>query len=274
MLSIKKEQPWPKPLFEDCFFYHSYTFPNGTSVVGDWDIRGIFDQYIGGYPLKGKAVMDVGTASGFLAFSAEQLGARVSAVDVASLEQQDRVPFAGTGAYKDKLTWAKVEDAGLIRAKNSFWYAWHEMNSNVEVYYCSLTQLGRNTAVVDVVVAGALVVHLADPVTAIGIFAKLAREAVILCHTPVDILDSCQMRPVIPWNNPDHDYVWWLLSSGLYQNIFDNLGFDVEFVPSFNIQRLHAGRPTMEVEPVTVPGYTIMARRRTGSSAASTAERG
>jgi hypothetical protein len=56
----------PTPARSECLFYHSMDFPDGESVAGVWDIRGQFDQYIGNYPISGKTVLDVGTASGFL----------------------------------------------------------------------------------------------------------------------------------------------------------------------------------------------------------------
>src|SRR4249920_1356812 len=67
-------EPWPLPRREDCFFYHDLDLPGGTTIGGHWDIRGHFDQYIGNQTLNGKKVLDVGTASGFLAFGAEQGG--------------------------------------------------------------------------------------------------------------------------------------------------------------------------------------------------------
>ena len=65
-------KPWPLPRKEDCLFYHSMTYPNGETVEGVWDLRGVFAQYIGNYPIKSKTVLDVGTATGFLAFESER----------------------------------------------------------------------------------------------------------------------------------------------------------------------------------------------------------
>jgi ribosomal protein L11 methylase PrmA len=46
--------------------------------------------------LCGKKVLDMGTATGYIAFAAEELGAReVTALDIPSLADEDGVPFLG-----------------------------------------------------------------------------------------------------------------------------------------------------------------------------------
>jgi hypothetical protein len=64
------------PAIEDCKFYHAMDLPQIGFVQGAWDLRGRFDDYIGGVGLKDRSVLDVGTASGFLSFEAEQRGAQ------------------------------------------------------------------------------------------------------------------------------------------------------------------------------------------------------
>ena len=71
-MSTGKSAVWPAPAKSDCTFYHSIDYPDGDSVTGVWDIRGKFEQYLGNYSLKGQTVLDVGTASGFIAFEAEK----------------------------------------------------------------------------------------------------------------------------------------------------------------------------------------------------------
>jgi 2-polyprenyl-3-methyl-5-hydroxy-6-metoxy-1,4-benzoquinol methylase len=64
------------PSITDCRFYHAMDLPQIGFVQGGWDLRGRFDDYIGGVRLKDRSVLDVGAASGFLSFEAEQRGAR------------------------------------------------------------------------------------------------------------------------------------------------------------------------------------------------------
>ena len=85
------------------------------------------------------------------------------------------------------------------------------------------------------VIAGALIEHISDPVTAIGNMARLAREAVIIAFTPVEESDKQFMQTTNKWDNSSFNYTWWTLSKGLYRRVFDNLGFDAEFKQSFAI---------------------------------------
>jgi len=67
------------PSRDDCDLYHCISFPDGEANDGiHWDLRGCFERYIGGINVAGKTALDVGTASGFLAFTAEQNGRCVS----------------------------------------------------------------------------------------------------------------------------------------------------------------------------------------------------
>lgn len=233
-MDFTPEQPWP---LSACrldsspppFFYHTMDFPDGTSVTGQWDIRGRFESYIGNYPLAGKTVLDAGTATGFLAFSAERAGARVTALDVRSTAETPRIPHRDSLYHRDRAAWIKEQDTRLIHPlKQGFWYAWHKLSSSVEVVYAPLDQLHAWDRKFDVVLAGAIIEHIADPISAIGTFARLANEAVIIAYTNVLDTDEWVMRPGYDISHPMQDFEWWTLSRGLYAQVFDNLGFKIE----------------------------------------------
>ena len=59
--SPRYEVPWSNSADPKPYWYHTMRFPDGSEVKGSWTIDD-FDQYIGGYDLKGKTVLDVGTA--------------------------------------------------------------------------------------------------------------------------------------------------------------------------------------------------------------------
>jgi O-methyltransferase len=80
----------------------------------------------------------------------------------------------------------------------------------------------------DVVLAGALVEHLGDPVSAIGGMCRVARETVVLAFTPLDETPGEQMRPCTEWT-AEHNYTWWAISRDLYRKIFSLFGYDVQF---------------------------------------------
>jgi len=254
---FRPERPWPFSECQDGFFYHSMDFPDGTSVSGHWDIRGRFDSYIGHYPIAGKTVLDVGTATGFLAFSAERAGARVTALDTKNAAEFRRIPHQDSLYHRDRAKWISDYEVAHVRPlKKAFWHCWHKLNSSVEVIYAPLDELYLWHGKFDVIFAGAIIEHLSDPVSAIGALARLANEAVIIASTNILDTDEWVMRPSHDIADPAVDFEWWKLSSGLYRQIFDNLGFTLSIVESTAIYS-----PT-GTENEAHPRPTLIAHRR------------
>ena len=243
------ETPWPQPAIEECVFYHSMDFPDGESVSGEWDIRGNFAKYIGGYDIKGKTVFDVGTASGFLAFEAEKAGGIVTATDAYAYTELERLPFRQLLHHRERTTWAKQNDKWLVMYKNGFWYAWHKNKSAVKVIYAPLERLPYWGQKFDVVLAGAIFEHLANPVVVLDNLAGMAKEAVIIAFTLVADTDAQILETANDWSNPEesHSLTWWTASRGLYNRVFDNLGFDVTYVNDARAKHngVEAERPTI-----------------------------
>jgi hypothetical protein len=228
--------------------------PDGETIVGHWDLRGRFDEYVGHQPLSGKTVLDVGTASGFLAFSAEQAGATVTATDARDARDIRLVPFGDSLYHRDRAGFLRQHDeAHLVKLKNAFWYVWHRLKSSVEVVYAPIEAFPLWRRRFDVVIAGALLEHLSDPVSAIGNLAFLADDTLILAFTPVEETGEQIMRTGSQWDDPEYSYTWWTLSRGLYERVLENLGFSVEFVPATGVFRMGPQR--------VVERPTIIARR-------------
>lgn len=236
-------------------FYHTTDLPNHGTVWGAWDLRHNFDAYIRNIDVNGKTLLDAGTASGFLAFEAEKRGAIVTAFDTPSLAEQERVPYAGSLYHTDSQRWVAQNNAMQFKLQNSFWYTYHELNSRIRVVYDVLKNLYLLFDPFDIVIAGALLEHIADPVSAIGYLCRVTRDTLILAFTPVWETDDEALKPLVTWENESVNYVWYCLSRGLYNRIFNNLGFDLTFVP------VSAVRVT-ETEQYQVPRMTLIAKRR------------
>lgn len=224
------EQPWPLDPSKSAYWYHTTRFPDGEVIEGSWDIPG-FSQYIGGYDLKGKTVLDVGTASGYLAFNAELAGAEVTGLDAATTKEFRHFPYKETLSYQDiAASQAAWTESNLDPIKRSWWYCWHKYNSKAKCVYAPHQELYEWPAeMFDVVQAGAIIEHLSDPVYSVGAWARLAREAVLLPWTEAVPVDDLRMIPITPLDDHRMMYVWWHLSRGLWIKLFDNLGFDVHF---------------------------------------------
>lgn len=254
-IDFTPEKPKAKSNTDDCNFYHTMEYSDGEIITGSWTIND-FSNYIGHYQLKNKTVLDVGTASGFLAFKAELQGGIVTATDAKFSKEYKMVPYANSSYLDDIHAWREQIQSQLFeKLRNSFWYSWNKYNSKIDVVYSSVYDLIEWDRRFDVVIAGAIIEHLGDPVSAIGAFARLANEAVIIAFTPVIDTDELIMQPLNSWTDPAYSYVWYQLSRGLYRTIFNNLGFDIEIVTSSALQNAPSGQ-VQTVRP------TIIARRR------------
>jgi hypothetical protein len=204
-------------------------FPSGEVIRGSWEIPD-FCNYIGGYELDGKTVLDVGTASGWIAFSAEAQGAKVTGLDSPSAREFRPVPFAENLSYKDLGAWRQLWDReNLIRVKKSWWNSWHKLGSKNKCVYAPISDLYEWDIQFDVVIAGAIIEHLSDPVYSIGAFCKVAKEAVLLPWIDVIPTSELRLEPVSGFKDSNNSFAWWMLSDGLYRTIFGNLGFDIRF---------------------------------------------
>ena len=233
-------------------------FPDGEIVPGSWTIPD-FTDYIGGYDVRGKTVLDIGTASGFLAFAAEKLGAaEVTGLDVASAEEYTHTwSYANDFNYYDTRAWREIlKEDQEMPLKKSWWYSWHKNRSKARCVYAPHFELYEWNTMFDVVIAGQIVELLPDPVRSISAWARVAREAVIIAFTDLIFDDAMFMRPMTDLSIPAYSYLMWELSLGLYRKVFDILEFDIEVAHSRSERK-----GTLEERPA------IIARRRNSSKA-------
>ena len=199
--------------------------------------------------MRDKSLLDVGTATGFLAFEAEKRGARVAAFDIDSGSYQTNVPFAGYTYHEHTDSWIQGANINLRGLHNSFWYCHKRYNSRVRAIYGSFNELRKRGETFDVVLAGALFEHLSDPVTALGILAKIARDTLVIAWTPVILSEDIFMRPCVPWDNAKIDFCWYEMSVGMYRRLLLNVGFRIQaihFVNAFYVtDNVIAERPTL-----------------------------
>ncbi len=214
---------------EECFFYHTMELPGLGVVPGHWDLRENFDEYIGGVNLRGKRVLDVGTASGFLTFEAEKRGAHVVSFDVADSSSVALLPFKDKLYYQNHAEWIKLHTATYEPLKNGYWLAHRLHKSKAKVHYGSVYQLPQALGKFDVVIVGSVTEHLRDQVGALASISKLTGDLMVINTTMLDT-DTPIARFEARADNPNCDYTWWIYSFGTYKEILGMLGFRVRSV--------------------------------------------
>ena len=230
------EAPESKSLFaeprfvdavEDCFFYHTMELPGVGVVHGHWDLRGRFDDYIGGVSVEGKSVLDIGAATGFLSFESEKRGAsRVVSFDLSDPRQQTFIPFKDKWYYRDYEGFMADHGVGIQKWKDAYWLSHRLLHSRAEVLYGDINRLPEALGQFYVVLVGAVLEHLNDQITALGSIARVTKETMVIV-TPVLQTEEriALLQPTA--DNPDYDYTWWTYSVGAYREILKMLGFSI-----------------------------------------------
>jgi len=232
--SWPSERPLPEGIYAeprhvddpaDCFFYHTLDLPHFGLQQGGWDLRGRFKDYIGEVDLTGRRVLDVGAASGFLTFEAERFGAReVVSFDLDTAQRQTLLPFAGSDYVNDYDAWCRTQTAAFGRWQNGYWLAHRLFGSRAKACYGDVyhppSELGR----FDVVILGAILEHLVDPLSALTAIARLTDDLVVI---NTDYFDHSE--PVALFKGRaaqrENTFTFWTYSIAVYDEYMKIMGF-------------------------------------------------
>jgi SAM-dependent methyltransferase len=213
---------------EGCFFYHTIELPEFGVVHGQWDLRGKFEEYVGGVEVAGKSVLDVGTATGFLSFESERRGAsRVVSYDMSDVRQQTLLPFKDKLYFQDHERWAELYGVEMERWKNAYWLSHRLLGSRAQAFYGSVYDVPTALGAFDVVIVGAVLEHLNDQITALASISRVTKEKMVVV-TPLLRTDERIARFEPLASTPDYDFTWWTYSEGVYREVFAMLGFRIE----------------------------------------------
>jgi SAM-dependent methyltransferase len=246
------------PSLDDCRFYHVMDLPGLGVQPGSWDLRGRYDEYFGGHNFSGQRVLDLGTASGALAFEIERRGAR----EVIGFDLDDRLvydcrlPIVDTALAQFRQT--------IVEIKNGFWLAHRLLRSNVKVVYGhlgGLPDMGR----FDAIMMGNVLQHLQDPIGAVLQAIRLTDHLII---TEADWLENTgdDLPCMIMYDLP-HPFSWYQVKAKLLQMFLNRRGYSEQSLTwhthDLLLKTNFADDGRFVQQPARVPArhYTLSARR-------------
>jgi SAM-dependent methyltransferase len=240
-----------------CYFYHTVDLPDGTHS-GDWDLRADIEAYIGRYPYAGQRVVDIGTASGFVAFEMEKRGAEVVALDFAITENPTSdmglIPY-GSNKNFDEMVRGRIEGQRALQA--SFWYMHERLGSHVRYYEGDAQVCPEELRPFDVAFFGSILLHLRDPLGVVSAFGRHARQAVIITE-PFENAGHLEKYAVAilraSADEPTNVGTWWYLTPKAWEQFLRVLGYS-----HFSLTR-HSATFVKNKNKV-VPHYTLVATR-------------
>ena len=230
---------------QDCLFYHTIDLPGYGPQQGHWDLRAGVSDYLGHVPLRGKRVLEVGTANGLLCFEMEKMGAEVVGYDLSDKDDGDLTPFGGR-PNEERLAASREQ---VRRLNNAWWLAHRLMKSRAKVVYGSVYSIPEEIGPFHVSTFGCILLHLRDPFLALQKAAVITTETVIvtepmprymnLLETPLRALAPLLPKKVydrfmrcmrfLPDSRKpecrDTWYTWWQLPPDLVTEFLKVLGF-------------------------------------------------
>lgn len=237
---------------DECYFYHTMDIPGYGTTAGEWDLRGLIDDYLGHFNFAEKRVLDVGAASGILSFHIERQGAEVVSYDLSEHYDWDIVPFfenQGDGSREARRS-------HLQKINNGYWLSHQAFQSSAKMAYGVAYDIPEAIGAVDVAVFGSVLLHLRDPFLALQNGARLAQEAIIVADiSPYGRLASAFRRNprFMPRGSKPQGITdgWFRLPPLLVQEYLAILGFKNSTITWKTYRYGNSVRPI----------YTIIARR-------------
>jgi SAM-dependent methyltransferase len=237
-----------------CYFYHTLDLPGIGVVEGQWDLRGRFDDYIGGVNLRNKTVLDVGTGNGFLTFEAEKRGAReVVSFDISDARFQHVLPFKDSLYYTDHAKWRAELNRGYELWRNGYWLAHRLYKSKARAFYGDIYELPKELGVFDVSIIGSVLEHLRDQISALASVARLTTSTMIVVTSMIETEEHTAIFLGLA-DQPEKFVSWWAYSLGSYREVLKILGFQITAVTKQLYKCLYDG--------VEAWRYTIIAERQ------------
>jgi SAM-dependent methyltransferase len=229
---------------ENYYWYHTIELPDGLVTPGLYDLRASVPNFGFSEDLRGKSVLDVGSATGFFAFEFARRGAQVVSVELPSLYALDRFPGQdiehtiekigemivpkSLGGVRDYVRKYTAEQLYFYLLEGPFEFCRKWLNTPVErcystVYDLSESKLGRTF---DLVFMGDILLHTLNPLQALAAVAPLCRRTLVLSQTLPDEPGEKAAMHYVGGDSPGSDEVsWWLPNKACMVQLLKKLGF-------------------------------------------------
>ncbi|MFN2464901.1 MAG: class I SAM-dependent methyltransferase [Candidatus Dormibacteria bacterium] len=251
-MTVIRERSW----------YHTIDLPDGTTTAGYFDTRSLPEQVRWPAALQGGLCLDVGTFDGFWAFEMERRGAEgVVAVDIDDPADLDWPPGSESWGTEQVQAWGSQRGPGFAEAAQRLGSRVERLNRSV--YDLDPADVGR----FDVVLCGALLLHLRDPVRALERMREVCAGELVLVECLDPVLDLLARGIPAARFAPGRDQ-WWRANLAGLRRMVEVAGFEVtwsggRFLTPFGPGVTHAV-PTRTV-------HTVAAGRLSGSGVLTTA---
>lgn len=234
-----------------CAFYHVMDIPGYGTTDGQWDLQETVDSYLGNVQFRGKRVLDIGAASGFLSFEMEKKGADVVAYDLSPDDVWDFLFMPEDNQEEIKRNCRN----GIMMANNGFWFCWNALNSQVKYAQGTAYHIPDELGKFDVIVFGAILQHVRDPLVVLQNAVHMTKDMIIItdCWSSGVRGRFAEFRPRREDKTFHGGWTWWFVSPDLYVSFLTMQGF-AEFQVSVN---KHRHRPS----GTDVDLFTIVAHR-------------
>ncbi len=208
-----------------CYFYHTIDLPEYGTIEGSWDLRKGVDEYLGNVNFKGKRVLEIGTANGFLCFEMEKRGAEVVAFDLSEDFEWDIVPFAQYNYRSIALERRKI----LKKLNNAFWFCHRLLKSNARVIYGDVYNIKNTIGLFDIVTFGSMLLHLRDPFRALERGLRFAKEKTViseLLRGRKSNFSGSDIKFLPDYRTIEPKDTWWDLPPAIITRMIGVLGFE------------------------------------------------
>lgn len=208
------------PQESECSFFHTVEL-NGRVIDGVWDLREDEEAHLGGVDVRGKRVLDLGTAGGHMAFYMESKGAEVVAFDI-----ENGRPYEFMAHTTDPTDHADGHIKGSHQMKNGFWLMHGARRSKVKVVYGDLYQLPQDMGRFNIGFISSILLHLERPFSAIRQVALLTDDTIII----TDAYRNHYLPTPHMVFRPDHANIgncilWWYIPPESIIKMLEVFGF-------------------------------------------------